>query len=289
MSVEMAIRDEMDRRLLALEQHFEADVVSYNGPITLDQCPRFRDLLEQLATDEEPDRERLVVILCSPGGSAEAVENMAEVTRHHYQEVFFVVPEFAFSAGTIFCMSGNRIYMDYASSLGPIDPQIHNGKEWVPALGYLDKVEEMLQKSRDNTISQAEFLILQSQDLAMLRVCEQARDLTVTLLKKWLVEFKFKDWDVHETNQAKLNQPVTDAEKEARAEEIATVLGDNKRWLSHGRMIGAKTLHNELRLKIDDYSDDEPLRNKIRRYNKLWMAFVGKASTGVFLHSRNYF
>ena len=38
--------------------------------------------------------------------------------------------------------------MDYTSSLGPIDPQIHNGKEFVPALGYLDQVEKMIQKVR---------------------------------------------------------------------------------------------------------------------------------------------
>ena len=53
-------------------------------------------------------------------------------------------------------MSGDRIYMDYTSSLGPIDPQIHNGKEFVPALGYLDKVEKMIQKSAEGKLTDAE-------------------------------------------------------------------------------------------------------------------------------------
>jgi membrane-bound ClpP family serine protease len=102
------------------------------------------------------------------------------------------------SAGTIFCMSGNEIYMDYSSSLGPIDPQIFNGKEFVPALGYLD--QWMIDKSADGTLTDAEFLILQSQDLAMLTAYEQANNLTETLLKEWLVQYKFHNWTKHQTN-----------------------------------------------------------------------------------------
>ena len=83
----------------------------------------------------------------------------------------------AMSAGTIFCMSGDKIFMDYSSSLGPIDPQVHNGKDWVPALGYLDQVERMIKKSADGTITDAELIILQNQDLAMLSRYEQAKNL----------------------------------------------------------------------------------------------------------------
>ena len=57
--------------------------------------------------------------------------------------------------------------MDYSSSLGPIDPQVFNGKEWVPALGYLDKVNEMIEKAKNNMLTNAEFLVLQSLDLAL--------------------------------------------------------------------------------------------------------------------------
>ena len=128
---------------------------------------------------------------------------MVEIIRCHYSEVFFVVPDAALSAGTIFCMSGDRIYTEYSSSLGPIDPQVWNGTTWVPALGYLDKVEALLDKAAKSTLSKAEFLILQGQDLALLSRYEQARDLTVTLLKKWLVEYKFKDWPQHRSDKTK--------------------------------------------------------------------------------------
>lgn len=130
--------------------------------------------------------------------------------RHHYKEVYFVVPDFAMSAGTILCMSGDKIFMDYSSSLGPIDPQVFNGKQWVPALGYLDKVEQLLQKAQNGTMTDAELIILQNQDLALLSRYEQARDLTITLLKEWLVTYKFKDWTTHGTTASRLGHPVTD-------------------------------------------------------------------------------
>ena len=177
--------------------------------------------------------------------------------------------------------------MDYSSSLGPIDPQVHNGKEWVPALGYLDKVAEMLEKAKHGNLTEAEFLILQNQDLAVLSRYEQARDLTITLLKKWLVEYKFDNWTVHQTK--KKGQPVTEEEKKERAEEIAKMLGDNKLWHSHGRMIGPDTLQNVLRLKINDYSTKGKLRPLIRSYNDLLTQYIAREGYQYFLHCKNHF
>lgn len=125
--------------------------------------------------------------------------------------------------------------------------------------------------------------------MAQLRRYEQARDLTVTLLKKWLVEYKFRDWQTHATDPAKKGQPVTTEEKKARAEEIARILGDNKIWHSHGRMIGPATLQDLLRLKIDDYSRDTTLRPLVRTYNDLLTEYVAQRNYKLFMHSRNYF
>ena len=168
-------------------------------------------------------------------------------------------------------------------------PKFFDGKEWVPAMGYLDQVERLLAKAKDKTITEAEFLILQSQDLATLSRYEQARNLTVTLLKKWLVEQKFKDWTVHKTDVAKKGKLVTKAEKEERAEKVAIILGDNKLWHSHGRRIGVKTLSEVCRLEIEDYSENLDLRNMIRSYNDLLTEFIAQHKFPTFLHSRVYF
>jgi hypothetical protein len=178
--------------------------------------------------------------------------------------------------------------MDYSSSLGPIDPQVHNGRDWVPALGYLDQVEKMIQKSLSGTLSDAELIMLQTQDLALLSRYEQAKNLTITLLKKWLVEYKFKDWVTHQSSPEKIGRAVTSEEKQARAEEIARLLANNNLWHSHGRRIGVETLRRILRLKIDDYSADTNLRNQIRSYNDLLVEYVVRENWPTFLHSRTF-
>lgn len=275
-------------RLRRIEEHLQGDVAFYYGDIDPGYARAFRDFMERLpGTDAR--RPRLILFVNTPGGSVEAVEKVVDIIRFLYREVFVVVPDFAMSAGTVLCMSGDKIYMDYSSSLGPIDPQVFNGREWVPALGYLDKVEQLLEKARKGDLTNAEFLILQNQDLALLNKYEQARDLTSTLLKKWLVEFKFRDWRTHETDPTKKGQPVTGEEKQARAEQIAKMLGDNHLWLSHGRMIGLATLKSLLRLKIDDYSDDVTLRPLVRGYNDLLTEYIGRGGFKFFMHSRNYF
>src|SRR5258708_5697557 len=116
----------MNEKLGKLEQEFAADIIFFYGEIHTSIIRPFLDLVEDLKKPSDPlkpEQKRLVIILNTPGGSAEAVEKMVDIIRHHYTDVSFVVPDFAMSAGTIFCMSGNRIYMDYSSSLGPIDPQ----------------------------------------------------------------------------------------------------------------------------------------------------------------------
>lgn len=282
------IRKVLDDRLNKLETHFNSDVVFYYGVITQSLEKWFRDFIEELKADEVQNRT-LTILLNTPGGSAETVEKMVKVIRFHYDEVNFVIPDAAMSAGTIFCMSGDRIYMDYSSCLGPIDPQVYNGTNWVPALGYLDKVEELIKKSEQGTLSVAEVLMLQKVDLAELRSYEMAKELTVSLLKEWLVKYKFKTWVTHNTTHALLNQPVTLQQKEKRAEEIARDLGDNKIWHSHGRAIGIDALWHILRLKIEDYSNNDVLRPLIREYNDMICDYILRNGVKAFAHSRKTF
>lgn len=276
------VHDILNDRLAKLEVHFDADVIFYYGPIANSLEKPFRDFIEDLKADAVK-HDTLCIILNTPGGSAETVEKLVKTTRHHYQEVYFIVPDAAYSAGTIFCMSGDKIFMDYSSSLGPIDPQVFNGKNWVPALGYLDKVEEMIAKSAAGTLTNAEMIMLREQDLAMLRRHEQARELTVALLKDWLVNYKFKNWNTHRDGT-----PVTNTQKEDRAKDIAKVLGDNKLWHSHGRSIGVEALTHLLKLKIEDYSNDAVLKPLIRDYNDLICQYIVRSGSDVFLHSRKF-
>lgn len=273
-------------------KHFRADLIFYYGEISPARLSEFRSVVEKM-DNSAGKKEKLVFFLNTPGGAAETTEHMVDILRYHYEAVEFVVPDEAMSAGTIIVMSGDKIHMDYSSSLGPIDPQVLVRRDdgmfnYIPALGYLDKVKELIEKSKNNTISPAEFAMLQRQDLGMLRRYEQALDLSVQLLKDWLVRYKFSDWTKHESAPARKGERVTPEEKAQRAEEIARALGDNKRWHSHGRRIGVNTLKEELRLKIEDYSHDDELRATIRSYSDLIVDFVQREKLAEFLHSRTW-
>ena len=170
-----------------------------------------------------------------------------------------------------------------SSVLGPIDPQVKNKDGiFVPALGYLDKIDELLERARDreNPISQAEFLILKEFDLAEIRTYEQARDLTVQLLKDWLVKYKFKTW-VTRSNGEK----VTPSKKAERAEEIAKYLGDNKLWLSHSRPIGIEKLRS-LKLLIEDYGENEHLCNELNYYHRLLRDYILQNRITIYIQTR---
>lgn len=282
--IDNVVKEKLKEKLVEISDALDADIFSYFGIIADGNENHILKLIEEI----DNKKDKIFVILTTGGGSAIAVERYVNILRYHYQEVNFIVPDYAFSAGTIFCMSGDNIYMDYFSVLGPIDPQVQNkdGK-WVAALGYLDKINELIDKAQKNTLSQAEFVILKDFDLAELKGYEQAKALTIDLLKKWLVKYKFKDWSVHQTNVALLGQPVTVAEKEVRANEIADLLSNNNEWQSHGRPINIETLEKKLRLKIEDYSAED-IRPLIREYYELLSNFVNKNNITIFVQTKNY-
>ncbi|MCE7864605.1 MAG: serine dehydrogenasease [Bacteroidetes bacterium CHB5] len=286
-AVDTSVQELLKTRLIEIETHFDCDALVYYGGIVDGNENQILKIVEELANDANK-KDKLFVILTTGGGSAIAVERYVNIVRHHYNEVNFIVPDYAYSAGTIFCMSGDNIYMDYLSALGPIDPQVKNKEgKFVAALGYLDKVNELLEKARNKTLSQAEFLILKDFDLAELRGYEQAKELTIDLLKKWLVKYKFKNWNTHMTNPSLKGQAVTPQKKIDRAKEIADKLSDNNRWKSHGRPINIETLDKELKLKIEDYSK-APSRPLIRAYYELLADYVTKNKFPIFVQTRKF-
>lgn len=272
-----------------LENYFKSHVLAYSGPIYPFALTRYREAVEGLrkaTTPEGVDPQRLVIVLTTPGGIVETVAKMVEITRHHYDDVSFVVPDMAMSAGTVWCMSGDRIWMDYASSLGPIDPQVQSQSAnggLVPALGYLDKVNEFIGKANANLLSAAEVIMLKSLDLAELRRFEQAKDLSISLLKQWLVKYKFKNWVEHRSLD--IGTPVTPEQRVARAEQVAVELMNNGRWNSHGRMIGMQTLRSVLLLEIDDYSDVQPIRENAKMYSSLLTEYLERQNSPMIVHT----
>ena len=277
-------REMISKSFLSLEKYLKGDLLTISGGFIDGMESLIKEIMEELNRGSPEKREKLYVILTTTGGSLTPVQKMVQIFRHFYNEVNFIVPDYAYSAGTILCMSGDSIFMNYFSNLGPIDPQVEtkDGK-FVSALGYLDKINEMLEKAKNQTLSQAEFLILKDFDLAELRYYETAKELAVDLLKDWLTKYKFKNWNKHSDGR-----PVTRDDKIKRAEEIAKTLGDNARWKSHGRPISMDVLENELKIKIDNFDDDPKLANLINGYYKLLKEYISINKYGRFFQTRKF-
>jgi len=278
--IDDTLKQLLQTKLIALEQFLDADVLVYYGNLAPVSANLFAKLIEDLKADATK-RDKLYIILTTLGGSAEIVERYVNILRYHYEEVNFIVPDYAYSAGTIFCMSGDSILMDYISVLGPIDPQVPNkDNKYVAALGYLDKINEFIAKAANGTLTKAELIWLKDLDLGEIRSFEQARDLTTDLLQKWLVKYKFKNWTQHKDNTS-----VTEEEKRQRAIEIAQELSDNNKWKSHGKGISIAEL-SDLKLKIEDYSKKDTLRALIRDYYNTMDEYVRMKSISLFIQNR---
>lgn len=227
----------------------------------------------------------VAIILDTPGGVVEIVERMVTTVRFRYDEVTVIVPDRAMSAGTIFALSADRIMMDHLSCLGPIDPQIERDDKLVPALSYLNQFERLNAKAANGQLTTAEYALLDKLDLGELYQFEQARELAVELLIKWLSRYKFKDWTVTETQEI----AVTEEMKEGRAEEIAALLNDPERWHSHGRAIDIRTLQQEVGLQIDNLEEDVDLHRHVRSYFGLLKDYMLREKLFSFVHTKGYF
>ena len=276
-SLDDVTREWLQSKLKTIEELTGKDVLTIYGYIFPGVDIRVRMAIEGL----QNKRETLLVFLHTRGGSVEEVRNIVQVIRHHYQHVHFLVPVYAMSAGTVMVMSGDKIYMDYFSRLGPIDPQIqtNSGERWVPALSYLRQFERLIEKSKKEGLTTPELALLSKLDLAELHQLDLAAKLSVSLIENWLTKYKFKDW-------IKNGKKVSEKHKKERAKEIAEKLNDHEKWYTHGNSIHKDILEKDIGLKIDDYSTDENLKKAAWEYFWSVLEYTNKIGYSSFIQSR---
>lgn len=273
-----------------LSNILNAEVILIRSPIYrgLDDIVRIE--IEEIVRNSAGNKKRglrkkLAVLLETTGGSVEVVERISNVFRKYFKEVIYIVPGYVYSAGTVLVLSGDDIYMDYYSVLGPIDPQIEddNGK-FVPGMGYLYMYEDLIKKSANDDITNAELLFLAKRfDPATMFIIEQAKNHSEDLIKEWLPKYKFKNWKVTETKK----KNVTPSYKKQRAAKIAKILSDASKWHSHGRGITMRELiGKEIKLKIKDFGEDADLNRMIRQYYDLFIDYGSKIGAEYAVHTK---
>ena len=281
------VESKLHECIRALETKLEADVLAFSGPIYANADLFIRDAIEWRRR-QRAKRRKLAFFLETSGGFIEITQRIATIIRRYYKRIEFFVPDAAMSAGTVLVMSGDRIHMDYYSVLGPIDPQVPKADGgYLPALGYLKKYKELMDKADKGSLNTAEVTYLCTKfDPAMLYQYEHARQLSVYLLEQWLTKYKFRDWK--RTQRRKLT--VTLAMKKARAKEIADILNDTETWHSHGHGISMAVLRSRrIKLQIEDFGEDKDLSRRIRDYWALLSDHMAKVGAPGVIHANGWY
>lgn len=244
----------------------------------------FREMVAKVpATHRSVD-----IFLATNGGSAQQVSNFVNCLRAHFDEVHFLIPSFCMSAGTLFALSGDHIWMTDRACLGPIDPQVPTSSgRYVPAQALLLLVAE-IQKQGDNAMKQglpvpwAAVRIIDTLDKKELGEAITASQYSQTMAAQFLLSYKFRNWTIRETSKA----PVSNQDRANRATEIAAALCAHDRWKSHGHSISRDVLSNELNLRID--RPDAALSRAIVRLWALLTYVMDKTPIVKLLCSINY-
>lgn len=259
------------------------DDSGYSSVDSSDDLP-FREMVAKV-----PAEQRSVdIFLATNGGSAQQVNNFVNCLRARFDEVHFLIPSFCMSAGTLFALSGDHIWMTERACLGPIDPQVPTSSgRYVPAQALLLLVAE-IQRQGDEAMKKglpvpwAYVRVIDTLDKKELGEALTASQYSQTMAAQFLQTYKFRGWTIRETSKV----TVTNSDKAARAMEIAAALCAHDRWKSHGHAISRDVLWQELKLRIDH--PDAALNRAMMRLWAILTYAIDKTPMVKLLCSTNY-
>jgi hypothetical protein len=241
---------------------YASDIQNRQGsPVSIDfsDIQPFKDQISNL------QGSAIDIILETPGGIGEVVEDLIKMVRAKYDDLAVIIPGTAKSAGTIFSMAGDEILMSPSSSLGPIDAQMMSNNKRFSADAFLEGLEKIKNEvALTGRLNPAYIPILQNISPGEIQNCENAQNFSKTLVRDWLYKYKFAKWSTHSSNGLE----VKDNEKQERASQIAEQLCKHSEWLTHGRSIKIGDLE-AMGLKINNYESQAELNDAITRYYTL--------------------
>ncbi len=253
---------------------------------TTDDLP-FSEMVDRIDTD----CKSVDIILVTPGGYAEQVAKFVNKLRPRFDNVGFILPYMAMSAGTIFCLSGDEIIMDSRAYIGPIDPQVQSKDgRYVPAQAITTLVNDIQKRGKElldkgQQPNWTDIQLLNRIDAKELGNAISASNYSIELVTNYLANYKFKNWTHHRSTTG---LPVSEEDKNNRAKEIAAQLCDHSLWKTHSRGITREMAHSECRLEILHPEDITNLHRAIRRFWALMYWAFEKTNVYKAFISDNY-
>lgn len=264
------------------------NVVNGDGSAGVDQTDDlpFHELIAQVPADQK----KVDVFVATNGGSAHQISRFVNALRARFDEVDFLIPSYCMSAGTIFVLSGDHIWMTSRACLGPIDPQVPSKDgRLVPAQALLHLVQQLEKEGKQaqakgKPVPWTAVRIVDTIDKKELADAISASNYSMTMAAEYLRNYKFRTWQNHSSTGAS----VTDKEKDDKANEIAGALTSHDRWKSHGHAITRELLFNVVRLKIDHPESLPGLERAMRRTWALCNWIFDKSTVVKIMVSEQY-
>ena len=85
-----------------------------------------------------PDGKPIDMIIHTPGGILFSAYQIAKALKEHKGKVTVFVPHYAMSGGTLIALGADKIVMDKDAIIGPVDPQLVQGKNAMPAVALAE-------------------------------------------------------------------------------------------------------------------------------------------------------
>ena len=165
--------------LQALADKRQRPVLCIVGNMDEDSLYEVRRLAPQLK-----ESDTLSVLLDSPGGYIEHAYRIVLALREYVQDIEVLVPRWAKSAATFFCLAANTIHMGRYGELGPLDPQMRDrtgSARRISALESFQALEQLLAYSL-NSLDGIIYLLLSRTHMDIPPAIEHAQPLFAAIV-----------------------------------------------------------------------------------------------------------
>lgn len=214
------------------------------------------DMVKDLLIAEKKVKDKLLIILSSPGGDPLSAERFIHLFRQVSDDDYWVlIPGMAKSAATMISLGASKIIMAPMAELGPIDMQVHHRGEVLPALTVVKAYDELMEIARTLPREQRLEPFLQqlgNYDAAIVSNLRQAHELSIDIARKTLANGMLRDKD------------------EAYVNKIIDNMVDPSRSKAHGRPIffkDIKTLDEEGALQVEEVPHLDGIHKMIHEYH----------------------
>lgn len=256
-----AAQDNIRKQYLKeLNEHTKRDTILYASSFASKKLPQLPGFLISITNEDIQGfmsslnglkGDKLDLILHSPGGSLEAAEQIVNYLRAKYKHIRAIVPQNAMSAATMIACACDEIVMGKQSAIGPIDPQItfptQNGHFTAPAQSIINEFNQAKAEIiADPKVAPIWVNKIHSLPHGILDICQNTTKLAKEKVSTWLEAYMFKG----------------EADAKAKADKIATWLGNADLHKTHGKPICMKEA-KEQDLKIVELESEQEFQDKV--------------------------